>query len=388
MALALLLAVSVSAKRPPTWTPQYPDRGLDDATQRAWSQGRMLVDELSKRGCLQADSLLDATLAHLVAHADPAPEPQPELRVWLATGDSPWVAALPNGDLLVHAVPLCLLRHDDELDWLLAHLLSHPRLQHRPEYRSPLERVIACAAPTSPDPAVDAEWYTRVIHREFDVNLQPTHGAHAEEQADSLAAMLATRSGPGADVPDRLRARLGTLSLELECVNLHHESGPATTGTPGACSTALADLQRRLLPAALQDICLRVDQSLALKRPATAMVSPLLDTLVARARMLELAPAELSLMEGQRDLALHGTRDNSLMEAESQLYAAQTTYPGHHELALLRARALVLAKRIEEALAEYKKVEADPAYAGKRGILRITINQLESKRKDPTHDTK
>jgi hypothetical protein len=129
-----------------------------------------------------------------------------------------------------------------------------------------------------------------------------------------------------------------------------------------------------------------VDRDLAVKRPRQALLSPLLDTLVARGRECGLGEGQCGLLEARRDLTLHGTKDGSLERFERQMATNAQLNPGEYELILLRAEALGLLKRESDALDLYRQVEADPDYSGRRGVLRLTITRLESKLKDKPND--
>jgi hypothetical protein len=384
VALCLCLAGAVVASRYIV-PPQYPDRGLDDATQVVWSRARISVQELEKRGLSVRDSLLESRLSHLTALMEPI-TPSPDWHVDVTHGDAPWVAAMPNGELLIHQATLCLLRNDLELDAMLAHLAQHPRLGHEPDYELPLVQELALPKRMHPIRKVLRRVFGRREEHEFSVLLSPVYDYDTELAADSAAMVLDLRAGVPELAWENLRARLDTLGLMIDCVNAHIEPGLSRRTGGATCSAPLADLQRRVLPGAVQDLCRQLDERFATQRPERAEVSPVLDSLVARGRELGLPPVRLALMEAQRDLALHGAKDSSLVELGLRLTSAMAMWPDELELTLLRARGLTLEDRLEDALFLYRRVEADPAYTGRRRIIQITINQLEAKLKDLPHD--
>jgi hypothetical protein len=383
----LLLSVAGLARSRPTVRSHYPDLDLGADAQKAWSQSWEYVNEQRLRGRAQVDSLLSATLLRLLPFAEGGADPRPELRIQLASGDAPWLVSLPNGDMLLHAAAICLMRDMRELEAVLAHLMQHPLDGHFPCHQMLMDRRIARPARDNPLRKALRLVSGNASRPELSITLAPMYEAALEDRADSLGRDLLQRAGADATAMNRLRARLDGIDLPLECVNAHLEVGREEAPGPSADgSAALLELQRRLIPGVVQDLCRHVDRDLAVKRPRQALLSPLLDTLVARGRECGLGEGQCGLLEARRDLTLHGTKDGSLERFERQMATNAQLNPGEYELILLRAEALVLLKRESDALDLYRQVEADPDYSGRRGVLRLTITRLESKLKDKPND--
>ena len=398
LSLALCILVDAACARPVvTVRPHYPGRGLDSLTQIIWSQSLEFQREMEKRGWVEEDSQAVRLMDRILLASGEMDTTHFDYRARLLRSNSLNAFACPNGGIYFHSAMVCFIDDEAELASILGHELQHVLLQHARSSAS-----------------LDSLNRKRKTLRSMTLGLsdlkkklqrhETAYSRGQEAEADSLGLQWLKREGYDPSALLRLWSRMDSLSIDLEGdayeLRADHKSdserledfrrqmgeGDSGQAFKHTSPEEFRTLQLRLMPLTIRDICGQIEEELDEARPDTAGASPYLDLLMARARQLHVSDDTLHTLALMRDLALHGLKDSTLDRVEEHLAQAVVERPGDQDRALLHADALLRLERQVEALAIYRRLEADPAYLGRKGVLRIRIQRLEKLIKEKSPD--